>query len=1426
MNLNKESVMKTMIMVFLCFLFLFVFSGFARENILKSGNFEDSSSANQWIKNKVDLKGESHAALSETDPAEGKKSLRITLENMQSYVKLSPEKVVIIPGVSYEVSYLFRRSDKSLSPNLVFAYQLKDGRKGSFQFMIDARKCRDEILNEWYRLHSGNISAVHWLPSNSLVRSRGLSDGKLLLLEELFGKEEVACDVFFTVSGRGCLHLDDVRLAPVQKKRSVLEVEAEAEAKRLLIKESERHNSALKKSSAENKRKNVLNFQIPLKREFPPLDFKKGMYPEAEAYHFDGARVLHYGKPLMMLGAEMLDPYTLKMFGFDYYVKSAFLNFLTVSEKNNVMTVRDAGNYPFLEAEIKSYLKEGVQVWLDFLTGKGGRSQALANAFPELFTTGGHFFAWNQEDPRSIACLRSLWSSALNQSRKYPVMFYETFNEVVYEDASSENLRLFRAELKKKYQTVDAFNIASGTRFQSFDDVIPFLPELTRSLFEQPSGNLKAEWNSFTGKRFAEIARDSAQFIRGAIPEISKVSFQSVYGFPDGSVMWTDPVNAPASQDFIGAESGAVFYPQKSGEEDESVILAESHPLKSVRFFREMFPGKPVFDGEMSIQPGVTTFSEKNIISDFGRKMKFRSGAEELSNAENDLGRRENWTHPDYDDSHWKEISVPGMWGKLGFPKTCIGYYRAEFMIPENNTQKLYLCGKELADSSEIYLNGKRIGTTRAFYDQFCLDVSDTVIPGGKNVLAIRIYNPCYRNGYNWGGIRGDLVLLNVPGYSNTVFTPDQMAFLLYQRAMLGYNGTCLSYFYMNWTLSDRCALLNPNCFEPAVWEKLPEIKNRIRDLGEIIYPRKRKKAEIGMLFSVDSANAYLSKKEYVPSERSDDFARWACALAFSGYDYGVFSEQVLEDYERLKQYRAVVIRLSERLSLSALKNLRRYAEEGGVLFVDGFSMNRSSWNNQVLHAEELLGCKRGKFSRSAGTIRLESFSSPVPLVRSHSRPEMTYVPLELLPGTESFAAKGEETVGAVRKTGKGMVITFSAEIPQAAMQKVFARFLIPAGIFPLVRIDQAPYVEVLRSSDEKGRYLFGIFNWGGDAEVKLSRFRLPDGNYRLRDAVSGEFLKNGKQTLWNSMALRKGFTRKIKNFEPCLLLFEKADLPLLELTDIPKEQQEALEKFWKPFWRDPSPVKKRILWYGDSRYNTVMMSSAVNLLHQNGIAVDNMISTGFPDERVRVFRDGKNMETLLSDYDLIVIPTFSHRILNAGLLKGLQNYLQQEGKSLLLLGTHVRGLHMTYAARNKAVLQLVNGEASFAAAEDPKNNRMQEARLFNTGKIVRHPVTEGVYEFGSLGSCFVSLKNGINLISAPPQGKYSSILSVREENGVRIASIGDSDWLTPNGLETCDNALLWNNLSAWLCRIAPLKPQIAKDAVQLPRWQTGEKRK
>lgn len=110
---------------------------------------------------------------------------------------------------------------------------------------------------------------------------------------------------------------------------------------------------------------------------------------------FDGARVLRNGKPVMMLGAEMLDPYTMKMFGLDYWVKSAFLNFLEVRQGKGVMTLSPPPRYPFLESELKHCLNNGIPVWIDLLTGNGGRARPIMQAFPELFTTGGHFFAWN-----------------------------------------------------------------------------------------------------------------------------------------------------------------------------------------------------------------------------------------------------------------------------------------------------------------------------------------------------------------------------------------------------------------------------------------------------------------------------------------------------------------------------------------------------------------------------------------------------------------------------------------------------------------------------------------------------------------------------------------------------------------------------------------------------------------------------------------------------------------------------------------------------------------------------------------------------------------------------------------------------------------------------------------------------------------------
>lgn len=1349
----------------------------------------------------------------------GNRSLKVTMGEPESAVKILAGKARFRPDVPYVIRYRVKRPDRTTDPNLTIVYRLKDGRACSEQFRFDTRKCKDENPNEWFSLNPANMSAVLWLPAGSAKRYTGLPGGKAFFASSIFGSGELECEVFLMISGSGEIQIDDIVIVEEKPERNAaLAADDEAERRRLLVDATAAMNRNLQEA---RKRKSTvkLDFRIPLNPEFAPLNPDFSRYPDSVMkIAFDGARVLRNGKPVMMLGAELLDPYTMKMFGLDYWVKSSFLNFLEIRRKDGVMTLDPPSRYPFLESELKHYLNNGIPVWIDLLTGKGGRSRPIMEQFPELFSTGGHFFAWNQENPYGRAILRSLWKSVLDQSRRYPVLFYEMFNEVVYEDKSPANIARFRKNLQEKYRTIQSLNRACGTNFSSFGDVVPPGYSAFQNLLNLPSENLKAEWDRITEERFTEIASEGYDFFRRAVTPYSKISFQSVYGFPDYTLAITDPVNSYRRQDFKGLEISAVFYPQTGRSDDEEAIVAEARATRMVKFFRGMSPDKPSFDGEMSIFPGSVTFSDENIVSDFGKKMKFRSGADGGEQVKHDLGRKENWHLPGYDDSGWKTIPVPSLWAKAGYPQCTVGWYRASAAPEKIRGRRIYLCGSELADRAEIWLNGELIGNTMRHFESFALDVTDKLRYGEKNVIAVRIENTYLRNGYYWGGIRTNLVLLDTPGYSSTVFSPEQMDFLLWQRAMLGYNGTCLSYFYMNWTGQDRCALLNPLYFDPAVWRKMPETKNRINDLGSVIYPKKHPDSAVGICFSLDSARGYVSSKQYTSTERSLDFDRWFAAASFVQRDTGVFSDDTLEDYSRLKPYRAVLLRLTERVSERARKNLERYVREGGLVFVDRVSMTKSAFDNSPLDCSAFLGARRLASSLSPGSVRVRGSRERFPTRNSTLRGGGHYAPLQVT-DAEPFAWVGEKPVGAVRRLGRGAVVTVAAELKTTALGAIFRSFFDEFQVPPTVRLAGADYVDVYRSADG-GRVLFGLFNWGGDRPVEIADFQLPPGEYRLRDAATGRVIPAPDGRFWNAASLRKGFRRELKNFVPALLLFEKKELPPLELTDIPAGQKQALEKFWEPFWKGPENVKKRILWYGKTQYNPYLMSSAVKILRDSGIAIDCMISPTFDSPVVKVIRNRSALHVPLSDYDLIVLPNMTDP-LNAKQFSGLRDYLKSGNRSLLLLGTHSREVHYVYPSKNREALNLVGGTASWKPILGSGNARYDDGYFFRTNAVPAHEITKNVREFASLGACAVSLKNGTPLVLAPPDSNMpgKEIVCIREDGSNRVALTGDSDWLTPLGLAAGDNAVLWSNLAAWLCRLEPLPPETAKKAAELPEF-------
>lgn len=109
--------------------------------------------------------------------------------------------------------------------------------------------------------------------------------------------------------------------------------------------------------------------------------------------------------------------------------------------------------------------------------------------------------------------------------------------------------------------------------------------------------------------------------------------------------------------------------------------------------------------------------------------------------------------NPSYDDTAWSTVDVPGSYDPP--PSTATGdgaWYRKQFDIPadwQNQTITLkFGAANYIAD---VWLNGEYLGYHEGGSTPFAFDVTDAIIPGDVNFIAIRVDNP------RWG-TRQDIV--------------------------------------------------------------------------------------------------------------------------------------------------------------------------------------------------------------------------------------------------------------------------------------------------------------------------------------------------------------------------------------------------------------------------------------------------------------------------------------------------------------------------------------------------------------------------------------------------------------------------------------------------------------------------------------------
>lgn len=98
---------------------------------------------------------------------------------------------------------------------------------------------------------------------------------------------------------------------------------------------------------------------------------------------------------------------------------------------------------------------------------------------------------------------------------------------------------------------------------------------------------------------------------------------------------------------------------------------------------------------------------------------------------------------PDYNDSGWSTIGVPGYWGNNGYPGiNGVGWYRTEFTLTKAEADSgitLHLDNIYHGDST--WVNGQWVGSMNPSNDQRIYAVNPGGLKTGRNVLAVKVFS-------------------------------------------------------------------------------------------------------------------------------------------------------------------------------------------------------------------------------------------------------------------------------------------------------------------------------------------------------------------------------------------------------------------------------------------------------------------------------------------------------------------------------------------------------------------------------------------------------------------------------------------------------------------------------------------------------------
>ena len=132
-------------------------------------------------------------------------------------------------------------------------------------------------------------------------------------------------------------------------------------------------------------------------------------------------------------------------------------------------------------------------------------------------------------------------------------------------------------------------------------------------------------------------------------------------------------------------------------------------------------------------------------------------------------------TKPGYDDSRWRQLTLPHDWSVESAPSqelaSCTGYlpggigwYRKTFRV-DDDAARYYIYFEGVYNRSDVYLNGHLLGHRPNGYVSFMYDLTPYLNREGDNVIAVRVDHSRYADSrwYTGSGIYRDVYLIAAP---------------------------------------------------------------------------------------------------------------------------------------------------------------------------------------------------------------------------------------------------------------------------------------------------------------------------------------------------------------------------------------------------------------------------------------------------------------------------------------------------------------------------------------------------------------------------------------------------------------------------------------------------------------------------------------